>query len=297
MNSGLEAWRRDWSSRLSARGFVVALLRELPNGLQTEVTLGTRSCRVNLYHSARRGPSAVFSGGDRDLFSILSSDECSMPAGGSDEAGKGDYFGPLTAAAVALEPASAARLRSKGLADSKLLDSRRIFLLEEAIESETGARAVAMIHPPEYNAAMNAMKAGRNSLDILAGLHASAIAGMLERYGGSHPLRVVIDRFCAPSRVTPLLPRGVEYEFRVRGEQEPAVAAASILARAAYLRSLAGLSAGLGVAVKSGAGADIDAIGASIVAAHGPEALFRSAKIHFANTSRILSGQGIDLHR
>ncbi|HRY61710.1 MAG TPA: hypothetical protein P5266_05880 [Candidatus Fermentibacter sp.] len=294
MNSGLEAWRRDWSSRLSARGFGVAFLRELSNGLQAEVTDGSRSCRVNLYHSARRGPSAVFSGGDRDLFSILSCDEGSLPTGGSDEAGKGDYFGPLTAAAVALEPASAARLRSMGLADSKLLDSRRIFMLEEAIGAETRARAVASIQPAEYNAAMKAMQAGRNSLDILAGLHASAIAGMLENCRGTCPPRVVIDRFCAPSRVAPLLPRGVEYEFRVRGEQEPAVAAASILARAAYLHALSVLSSELGVEVKSGAGADIDAIGAAVVAGHGPEALFRSAKTHFANTARILSRQGID---
>lgn len=270
------------------------LLRELSNGLQTEVSDGSRSCRVNLYHSARRGPSAVFSGGDRDLFSILSGDEGSMPTGGSDEAGKGDYFGPLTAAAVALDPGSAARLRSRGMADSKLLDCRRIFLLEEAIEAETGARAVVSIDPPGYNAAMKAMKEGRNSLDILAGLHARAIAGMLSNTRGAGPSRVVIDRFCAPSRVTPLLPRGVEYEFRVRGEQEPAVAAASILARAAYLRALAALSSELGVEVKSGAGADVDAIGAAIVARHGPEALLRSAKAHFANTSRILAGRGID---
>lgn len=291
MRRGVEEEAGSWLASLASRGFTGSVVRVLSNGLQAEVSDPDRTCRVNLYSSEKRGFSTVYSGGDRDLFGELTvRSDAAGGTGGSDEAGKGDYFGPLVVAAVLLDPDSAARLRASGLADSKLLDHRRISMLEEAILKETGCRAVVSMEPSEYNSRMESMPRGSNSLDILARMHAEAISGMLAC--GRRPERTVIDRFCAGSRILPLLPRGQTYELRIHGEAEPAVAAASVLARAAYVRAVRSAAAELGVGLKPGAGADIDRIGAEAVSGSGPEILRRIAKYHFANTGRILRMAG-----
>jgi len=293
MSSPLESATADWASALAVRGFLVSIVRVLSNGLQAEVSDTGRTCRVNLYHSRGRGFSVVYAGGDRGLFGDLTPHSGSgLPAGGSDEAGKGDYFGPLVVAAVSLDPDSSARLAAAGLADSKTLDDRKISSLEEAILSETSCFAVSVKQPSEYNALMESMSGGRNSLDILAGMHADAISRMLGACGATKPSVIVVDRFCAPSRIEHLLPAGFRYDFRVRGESEPAVAAASVLARASYMRSLRELAGEIGIGLKPGAGADIDRIGAAAVRKWGPGILDRTAKKHFANTGRILRSAG-----
>ncbi len=293
MSSALESAAADWVSTLAGRGLRASIVRVISNGLQAEVSDTGRSCRVSLYHSRGRGFSVVYAGGDRDLFGdLIPSSGSGLPTGGSDEAGKGEYFGPLVAAAVSLDPDSSGRLTAAGLADSKTLDDRKISLLEEAILSETSCFAVSVKQPPEYNALMGSMPRGRNSLDILAGMHADAISRMLGACGSKKPAVIVVDRFCAPSRIEPLLPAGFRYDFRVHGESEPAVAAASVLARASYMRSIRELARETGIGLKPGAGADIDRIGAAAVRRWGPAILDRAAKKHFANTGRILRSAG-----
>lgn len=293
MSNALESATADWVSALAGSGFRASIVRVLSNGLQAEVSDSRRSCRVSLYHSRGRGFSIVYAGGDRDLFGDLSpSSRSGHLTGGSDEAGKGEYFGPLVAAAVSLDPDSTRRLAAIGLADSKTLDDRKITMLEEAILSETSCFGVSVTQPADYNALMGSMPRGKNSLDILAGMHADAISRMLGTCGEVKPTLIVVDRFCAPSRIEHLLPAGYRYDFRVRGESEPSVAAASVLARASYMRSIRELARETGIGLKPGAGADIDRIGASAVRRWGPEILDRTAKKHFANTVRILRSAG-----
>lgn len=287
MSRAVEEKALSWLSMQASRGFTGSVVRVLSNGLQAEVADTHRSCRLNFYHSEKRGFSTVYAGGDRDLFGELTARPADAGGtGGSDEAGKGDYFGPLVVAAVLLDPDSSARLRAAGLADSKLLDQKRITMLEEAIIKETGCRAVVSMEPARYNSLMESMPRGSNSLDILARMHAEAISGMLAC--GIRPDRTIIDKFCSGPRILPLLPRGHTYELRTHGEAEPAVAAASVLARASYVRAVHSTAGELGVRLKPGAGADIDLLGAEAVSRSGPDVLRRIAKYHFANTGRIL---------
>ena len=77
-------------------------------------------------------------------------------------------------------------------------------------------------------------------------------------------------------------------ELRVRAEDsEPAVAAASIIARSVYLEELERLSEYCGVSLSPGAGSPVDSIGRQLIHSKGDAILLETAKVHFANTIRI----------
>jgi ribonuclease HIII len=191
------------------------------------------------------------------------------PVTGSDEAGKGDYFGPLVVAAV----------RADGDMLERLTDSRALKLgaqLRDEVEF-----AVRRVDPNEYNAiypdypALNPM---------LADLHAEVI-GQLAQPGEN----VLVDQFerrgLVRERLEPLKIRLTEVP---RAERHAAVAAASIIARQEFLLGLAELSEDFGMPLHKGAGAPTDAVGRRLVEEQGEEALQGAAKLHFKNTRKIL---------
>lgn len=292
MSGTLRAAAEEWSRGLEARGFAVSGPRELVNGLQYAVSMGGRTCRAGLYLSGRRGFSVVYAGGDRVLFDSLGPPASALEVhGGSDEAGKGDYFGPLVAAATILDGKAARILAGAGLADSKLLDDGTVLRLDREIRRLAPAFSVESIPPAVYNRAMAGMPRGRNSLDLLAGLHAAVIAAVAPLPDG---LPFTIDRFCPEGRLMPLLPEGPRYELVTGGERVAAVAAASVIARAEYLRALHDLGARFGTVIRPGSGVPADRTGAALVGEWGPGVLAEAAKVHFSNTGRILAMAGLD---
>ena len=288
--------------RLRTGGLRLAGARDLPNGIQASFASGDgTTCRLNFYHSSRKGFSVVPAGGDPALSgraeAILAGNpvvEGALGDGGSrigsDEAGKGDYMGPLTVAAVFAPPSGAELLRAMGVADSKRLADGRIRGLSREISGRRDLDVQVMaVAPPEYNRRMESLSAsGRNSLHLLAELHAGAVAALLAR--GADPDRVVIDRFCPASRMRPLLPPGrYRLEMPVGGEADPVVAAASILARNAYLEGLDAIANRWGMEAAAGAGAPTDLLAGAFVLRHGPGVLREIAKLHFRNTEKILA--------
>jgi len=221
----------------------------------------------------------------------IGSNEVSSSPGnwiGSDEAGKGDYMGPLVVAAVRVDRYSTREFRRIGVRDSKLIGAASLERLASAIRGmlPDGISTVVLM-PEEYNSRLNdLLMEGRNSLDLLAICHARAIGRLFE--SGPPPDRVVIDRFCPDKRIAGLLPPG-EYalEIRERAESDPAVAAASILARDAYMDGLVRISREYGIKAVPGSGSSTDAVARRFVEEYGPEVLGRVAKLHFSNTGRI----------
>jgi ribonuclease HIII len=283
--------------QLQVGGMRLSCTRELPNGIQaTFISPEGAACRFNFYYSDRKGFSAIPAGGDasasRRVAGILGGSRASGGAGsriGSDEAGKGDYMGPLTVAAVFADPSSASELRSLGAVDSKKLsDSRIRYLAAEIRRTSPGRFRVVSVPPEEYNRRMELLKVkGKNSLHLLANCHAEAIGTLLS--SGLDPDLVVIDRFCPPSRMEPLLPAGrYRLEMPVGGESDPVVAAASILARDAYLEGLDAIGTRWGVRAVAGAGSPTDRVAESFVSLHGAGVLRFIAKLHFRNTGKVL---------
>ncbi len=282
---------------LEEKGIAVEERRELANGTRVVLTDGKRSCGVNFYYSGRKGFSAVPAGGDALLAGrvrkIVLPAAPGLPAGtwtGSDEAGKGDYMGPLTVAAVAADRALAGEFAGMGIQDSKNLGNTALRDMAGRLRSMAAGRYNAVTVPPlEYNKRLEELrKKGLNSLDLLAQCHAEALSGLMERI--PEPDMVVIDKFCDEKRIAHLLPRGhYELQLRERGESDPAVAAASILARDAYLLGLDRISEEYGIPAAAGSGRPTDIVARRFTDRFGPDVLYRIAKVHFRNTSRVLS--------
>ena len=88
--------------------------------------------------------------------------------------------------------------------------------------------------------------------------------------------------------------------FSTGGESiHPSVAAASILARAAFVKKFEDLSKEAGFAIPKGAGPAVDQAAAKLIQAKGMESLRQFTKLHFANTDKakkLLQKKGSSFH-
>jgi len=221
-----------------------------------------------------------------------------IPAGniiGVDESGKGDFFGPLVVAALLAGDADRAFLTEIGVRDSKRLSDRRIAAIGEQLRSRF-PHSLLVLMPEEYNRRYEQIK---NLNVLLADCHARVIAAALEQ-GVTQGIRVdlaISDKFGKTERLLSALARIkclLPVEQLVRGEAILQVAAASILARAEFVRRMQQLSEDIGIELPKGASAEVDAVGRQVVAQHGETALRRVSKKHFKNYHRSLS---VDLFR
>ncbi|MFO8059912.1 MAG: ribonuclease HIII, partial [Bacillota bacterium] len=203
---------------------------------------------------------------------------------------KGDYFGPLAVVCAYMSAAQAREAAARGVTDSKGISDGRCLALAEYLRSELdGQWSRVVIGPDRYNRTYSQMKRrGENLNDLLARAHARCIRDLAGRTG-SGSLTVLVDRFAREDLLLSHLdsPRHLEVRQVERGERDLAVAAASILARAEFLRALEALSKTVGVVLPKGAGDATVATAERIVRMHGWRSLFRVAKLHFANTGKI----------
>jgi ribonuclease HIII len=203
-----------------------------------------------------------------------------MLAIGLDEAGKGDYFGPLVVAAVA---ASDAELQGLNIVESKKISDKRAISLAAELHTRFPVEVVAVL-PPKYNELYAQF---RNLNTLLAWCHSRALENMLERVPSA---KVIADQFAAPHVLKKaLLERGREAELIQlhRAEAHTVVAAASVVARAEFLTRLQSLSKKWQVELPKGAGAPVDIAARAIWAKGGKELLGQVAKLHFKNTQKI----------
>ncbi len=205
---------------------------------------------------------------------------------GTDEAGKGDYFGPLVVAAAYADEIALERLPQVGVKDSKRISSlRRLWELERAVKQICPAIEVVVISPGRYNELIE--KIG-NLNRLLAWGHARAIENVLEREPDCR--LAVADRFGDETYLEQsLMRRGrrIRLHQQVRAEDDPAVAAASTLARAAFVRSLERLSAEAGLELPRGATHVVPAA-RQLYEKGGEELLRRLAKWHFKTTKQVV---------
>jgi len=201
---------------------------------------------------------------------------------GVDESGKGDFFGPLVVAACYVGPEHLAEL--EGVKDSKKLTDAIALRLSSKIRAVCPHSIIA-IGPAKYNELYLKFQ---NLNKLLAWGHARAIENVLEL----HPAdRVISDQFAAGGMAVKnaLFEKGkqIKFESRVRAEEDMAVAAASVLARAEFLRKLKSLGAEAGVELPKGAGTPVQMMGRRIFATGGIDALAAVSKRHFKTFAEI----------
>src|SRR5216684_7527657 len=160
------------------------------------------------------------------------------PHFGVDESGKGDFFGPLVIAGVYVERRIARTFLDAGVQDSKRIGSdARIRALAKIIRGAAGSIVdIVLIGPARYNELYE--KFG-NLNKLLGWGHARVIENLLAKRPACP--RSLSDQF-ADARVisASLLKHGrkIAIEQRPRAESDVAVAAASIVAREAFINWL-----------------------------------------------------------
>ena len=204
---------------------------------------------------------------------------------GTDESGKGDYFGPLVVAGVFLPEEKEGVLAELGVKDSKKFSDNRVRELADLVKKGY-THSIVAIGPEKYNELYSKL---RNLNRILAWAHARAIENILEDVNCK---LAVTDQFGDRAYVlNALMKRGKTIDLiqRPKAEEDLAVAAASILARAEFLKRLYFLSQDTGIELPKGASPLVEEAGMKLVKAQGAQALDRVAKKHFKITARILS--------
>jgi ribonuclease HIII len=238
---------------------------------------------------------------------------------GTDEAGKGDYFGPLVVAGVYVDAECCEALSAFGIVDGKKLSNRRVRHLAELMRSCYEQHIVVVEKmPTAYNPLYDALRRrGRNLNHLLASLHAEAIHTLSDRVGAKCAL---VDKFSKNDLITQeLIQRtndephpqhgtsspfssglskrtslGMEIIQVPKAERDIAVAAASIIARDAFLSGIETLSEKYKIRLPRGAYQVVEA-GREFVTLHGSEALGDVAKLHFSLTDAVCALKTADL--
>lgn len=228
------------------------------------------------------------------------------PHAGSDESGKGDYFGPLVVCCAYVDEQVAAaidqftyftkndRRERLEVKDCKQMSDRQVLEAGSrlrALLGETGYRVVKL-SPPAYNRLYAKM---RNINRMLAWAHATAIEELLERR--PQVGRVVVDQFAATETTIAraLKPRGkaAKIEQRHKAESDRAVAIASVIAREIFLRDMARLGEEIGAPPPIGSSDPrVRETAEAMVRKHGPVWLMNHCKAHFQTTDKVLAACG-----
>jgi len=202
---------------------------------------------------------------------------------GVDEAGKGDFFGPLCIAALYADEAGIKKLISLNIRDSKKITDKSILNMAKILQSDFQV-AILRIFPEKYNELYLKFK---NLNHLLAWAHSTVISQLVEKTSCKE---VIIDQFANKSVVESAIRRKslkINLEQKTHAEEDPVVAAASILARAAFLKGIEDLSVKYDHKLPKGASSLIIDSGKKFVELHGSPSLEKVAKIHFKTTQEI----------
>lgn len=211
---------------------------------------------------------------------------------GVDESGKGDFFGPLVIAAAYVDPDIVKTFQRIGVRDSKTIssDKRACDMAKEIRDALSGRFAIVKIGPEAYNRLYSQMS---NVNRILAWGHARAIENILEKTPDCS--RAVSDQFGSKKQVEQALMskgRTIKLEQRHKAESDMAVAAASVLARAAFLHALQALEQNYDQKFPKGASAAVIESAGRLASSRGPGELTKVAKCHFKTLDAVLAAAG-----
>ncbi len=292
---------------LAQRGITISSQREIPYGLQMRLERDALASTLNLYYSLKKGVSQVLSGKESPLkkeLEKLIGGKAEAPVGdfhtwerwiGSDECGKGDYFGSLVVAAFAMDDEMVEDVRALGVLDSKRLRDSQVKTIAHGLYERYPERITCIvIKPLRYNEIMADMQSRKKNLnDLLAWQHGTAILELLERI----PLvqGILADQFSVQKKVIQFLRTKevkIPIEERPRAESDFAVAAASVIARYQFLQSRQTMDRHYGMTFPLGSGKNVLQPAKDFADKYGWDRMAEVAKLHFV-TSRSIRPQDI----
>lgn len=204
---------------------------------------------------------------------------------GIDESGKGDFFGPLIIAGVAVNDNLKKIFSEIGIKDSKQISDEKILKLAKEIQKQA-KWSIVTINPTKYNELYTKFK---NLNKLLAWGHARAIENVLEK--APECKLAISDKFAKDNKVieNALLTNGKKIKLiqRIKGEEDIAVAAASIIARAKFVESIKFMSHLYKIDFPKGASERVIEEAKKYITKYGKEKLNEVAKLHFKTTEKL----------
>lgn len=225
----------------------------------------------------------VYNGSDASkkiLRSALQKEEFYDYVLGSDETGKGEWYGPLVVVATALKPEEILQLRLMGVKDSKTIKTPQIIKLAQKIVKMDFIYHSILLNPHTYNRLYSDFhREGKSLNDLMAWAHSRVVQELLAKIEFKQA-KLVIDRFDfkkTEKRLESIDQRRLKIIQKTGGESETPVAAASIIAKYLYELEIDKLDDKYGIDLRNSKPEEIK-----------PEILPEVAKIHFKNVNKFL---------
>ena len=306
MEKKLEEYLANFLPELAKRGIRIIDQRDINYGIQLTLNKEGQQSILNIYYSEKNGLSKVIGGKENALKAELKEliKEKTESANrfhswkswiGSDECGKGDYFGALVVAAFAMDNDMLPDLLDWGVRDSKSLTRSQINDIAQKLYSNYPSRiSCIMLKPIKYNEIIAEMQTqGKNLNDLLAWQHSTAILSLLDKI--PHIQGILVDQFSRRQKVTRYLKKReitIPIEEKPKAEADPAVASASIIARYQFLQHRETMNNYYGMKFPLGSGKNVVEAAKIFADKYGWNRLAEVAKLHFI-TSRSVGQRSI----
>ena len=209
---------------------------------------------------------------------------------GSDEVGKGDYFGPIVVTASYVNKNDISFLEGLGVKDSKKITDEKIIKIAPEIIKKIPHETI-ILNNIEFN---DMVRKGYNINKINSILHNRAILGLLKKDNYSYDM-VVMDQFTPARNYFGYLKDTGDNIFRkitftTKAEDKClSVACSSIISRYTFMKEMDKISKEVDKVLPLGAGVMVDEAGKDLVNRYGKEILEKYAKINYNNTKKILN--------
>ena len=204
---------------------------------------------------------------------------------GSDEVGTGDLFGPVVVCSAYVDKADIEVLEMMGVKDSKSMTDKKIIELAPKL-TKMLTHSILILKPEKYN---EMIRKGFNMNKIKAFLHNQAILLTIDKIKKETP--VIVDQFCAPRiyynylQGEPKVYKSISFYTKAESVHI-SVAAASLIARYAFLAKMQQFSRYIGYCLEKGAGKKVDLQLVKIYEEKGYQALLPITKLNFRNIKK-----------
>lgn len=202
---------------------------------------------------------------------------------GTDESGKGDFFGPLCVAGVLIDETNRQLFLDLGIKDSKTLKDEQMVKMALQIQKHSTYSVVCMSNA-KYNELYRKFK---NLNKLLAWGHARVIENILEKKPCEYALS---DKFGDESLIqNALIKEGkkIKLDQRVRAESDIAVAAASVLARATFVQKMKTMENFYGCKFPKGCNNQVKTAARVFIEKYGKQRLEEICKTHFKTYNEV----------
>ena len=281
-------------------GLILSDEKEINYGVQLKFEKGDIDIPINIYSSKKKGISTVIGGSPKNpLRTIMQQILQQKPDAaqndhnwkiwaGTDESGKGVFFGALAVCGFIMKENDVADLKKLGVKDCKLLtDPETIKIAEKLYKNYKDNIEVLILQPAKYNELYAKFRQGNKKLnEMLAWMHSRVILNLNEKHKFEG---AVVDKFASDRVLIGSLKdmKNVKLVHKIKAEEDIAVAAASIIARYHFLNSISILSRKYQLEFPKGASDKVIQIGKKFAEKFTKNRLNEVAKIHFKTIEKI----------